>query len=109
MLYDRGVAALVVHDVHDYDDGDERATMTSNATGTTTSNVALFERADVHKSCKALELVVNLFNDYCQAAESLSAMQKKLAKAVKDAAACKGTGEIVGASTLLNFNCVARC
>lgn len=73
------------------------ATMSGNASGTSTTNLALFERNDIHKSCKALELVVNLFNDYCQAAEAMSAMQKKLAKALKDAAACKGTGELVGA------------
>lgn len=57
---------------------------------------ALAERADVHKSCRALEAVVNLLNDYCEAAGTVMQLQKKLAKALRDAAMLKCTGEIAG-------------
>ncbi|EJD49643.1 hypothetical protein AURDEDRAFT_112472 [Auricularia subglabra TFB-10046 SS5] len=53
----------------------------------------LIERAEVHKSCKALEAVVNLFNDYCQAAAAAAQVEKRLAKALRDAASCKATSE----------------
>lgn len=56
----------------------------------------VIERADVHKSCKSLETVVNLFNDYCHAAETLSLVQKKLAKALKEAASSKATNQLAG-------------
>ena len=59
-------------------------------------NPTLIERADVHKSCKALETIVNVFNDYCQAAESLSLVQKKLAKALRDASGMKATNDLAG-------------
>ncbi|KAL5525506.1 hypothetical protein ACEPAG_6842 [Sanghuangporus baumii] len=60
------------------------------------SNVPLTERTDIHKSCKALESIVNAFNDYCQAAEALALVQKKLARALKDAVGLKGTNELAG-------------
>lgn len=56
----------------------------------------LSERTDIHKSCKALEVVVNLCNDYCEAAAAVVQLQKKLAKALRDAAALKCTNEIAG-------------
>ena len=43
-------------------------------------------RNDVHKSCKTLEGVVNVLNDYCEAATATAAIQKKLAKALREAA-----------------------
>ncbi|THH08911.1 hypothetical protein EW145_g2368, partial [Phellinidium pouzarii] len=66
----------------------------------------LIERIDIHKSCKALETIANVFNDYCQAAESLAVEQKKLARALKDAVGLKATNGLVGnalsaAATLL--------
>lgn len=40
---------------------------------------------------------MNVFNDYCQAAESLSLVQKKLGKALKEAAGLKATNSIASA------------
>lgn len=60
------------------------------------TNVALIERIDVHKSCKALENIVNIFNDYCQVAEALALEQKKLARALKEAVGLKATNELAG-------------
>ena len=48
-------------------------------------------REDVHKSCKSLETVVNLLNGYCEAANARVVLQKKLAKAIRDAASMKAT------------------
>jgi hypothetical protein len=58
---------------------------------------ALSERADIHKSCKSLETLVNILNDYCEAASSVVSLQKKLAKALRETAGSKATGEIAGA------------
>ncbi|KAI0084117.1 hypothetical protein BDY19DRAFT_997965 [Irpex rosettiformis] len=52
------------------------------------------DRADIHKSCKGIEGVVNLLNDYCDAATAIVAIQKKLAKAVREAASIRCTSEI---------------
>jgi hypothetical protein len=57
---------------------------------------AVAERQDIHKSCLALETVVNLLNDYCEAARAVVSLQKKLTKALRDAAGIKTTGEIAG-------------
>ena len=54
------------------------------------------ERADLHKSCKSFETLINILNDYCEAASSIVALQKKLAKALKETAGLKVTGEIAG-------------
>lgn len=56
----------------------------------------LAERTDIHKSCKSLETIVNAFNDYCRAADTLAIAQKKLAKSLREAAGLKGMGDIVG-------------
>ena len=40
---------------------------------------------------------LNILNDYCQVADALVALQKKLAKALRDAAATKATASIPGA------------
>lgn len=58
---------------------------------------ALVERADVHKSCKAVEGLLGMFNEYCEAVGAVGALQKRLAKALREAAGVKGTGEIAGA------------
>lgn len=57
----------------------------------------LFERADIHKSCKSLETLVNVLNDYCEAASSIVVLQKKLSKALKETAGLKATGDIASA------------
>lgn len=55
-------------------------------------------RSDIHKSCKTIEVVVNLLNDYSEAAAAIVGIQKKLARAVRDASAVKSTAEIAGKS-----------
>lgn len=57
---------------------------------------AIADRADVHKSCKSLEVVVNVLNDYCEAATAIVAIQKKLAKALREAASTRCVSEIAG-------------
>jgi hypothetical protein len=56
----------------------------------------LAERVDVHKSCKSLETLLNVLNDYCEAAGAVVLLQKKLAKALRETAGLKVTGEIAG-------------
>ena len=60
----------------------------------------LADRNDIHRSCKALEAVVNVLNDYCEAATAIVAIQKKLAKALRDSASTKVTATIPGISSL---------
>jgi hypothetical protein len=57
------------------------------------------ERADIHKSCRALEVIVNLLDDYSEAARAIVTLHKKLAKALRDAATVKLMGEIPGMSS----------
>ncbi|KAJ7158711.1 hypothetical protein C8R46DRAFT_1178136 [Mycena filopes] len=54
----------------------------------------LAERVDIHKSCKSLETLLNVLNDYCEAAGAVVLLQKKLAKALRETANLKVTGEI---------------
>ncbi|KAI0648820.1 hypothetical protein C8Q79DRAFT_998792 [Trametes meyenii] len=58
------------------------------------SGTPLAERTDIHKSCKTLESVVNILNDYCEAANAIVQLQKKLAKALREAASPKCVAEI---------------
>ncbi|KAH9848468.1 hypothetical protein C2E23DRAFT_786021 [Lenzites betulinus] len=58
------------------------------------SAAPLAERAEIHKSCKTLESVVNVLNDYCDAANAIVQLQKKLAKALREAATPKCVSEI---------------
>lgn len=60
------------------------------------ASTQLAERSDVHKSCKAIEVVVNLLNDYCDAVTTIVAIQKKLAKAMREASLVKNTSQIAG-------------
>jgi len=60
---------------------------------------AVAERVDIHKSCLALEAIVHLLDDYSEAARAIVALHKKLAKALKDAAAVKPTAEIPSTSS----------
>lgn len=55
-------------------------------------------RADIHKSCKAIEVVVNLLNDYSEASAAVVGIQKKLAKAAREASSVRNTAEIAGMS-----------
>ncbi|KAL4064444.1 hypothetical protein V8B97DRAFT_332494 [Scleroderma yunnanense] len=48
------------------------------------------ERHDIHKSCRTIEVLVGALTDYCEAASTLASVQKKVAKALKDAAGIKG-------------------
>ncbi|KAF8274841.1 hypothetical protein EI94DRAFT_1713173 [Lactarius quietus] len=57
---------------------------------------AVAERPDIHKSCKALEVVVNLLDDYSEAARAIVTLNKKLSKALRDVATVKPTGDIPG-------------
>jgi hypothetical protein len=63
--------------------------MTSPSTAPT-----LVERTEIHKSCKSVEMLLNILNEYCEAAGAVVVLQKKLSKALKDAANAKVTGEI---------------
>ncbi|KAI0297306.1 hypothetical protein B0F90DRAFT_1740927 [Multifurca ochricompacta] len=63
---------------------------------TTVQPVSVAERGDIHKSCRALETVVNLLDDYSEAARAIVTLHKKLAKALRDVATVKPTGEIPG-------------
>ncbi|KAF9267812.1 hypothetical protein L218DRAFT_995378 [Marasmius fiardii PR-910] len=54
----------------------------------------LAERSDIHKSCKSIENLLSVFNDYCEALGAIAALQKKLSKALRETAGMKVTGEI---------------
>ncbi|KAH9999186.1 hypothetical protein BJV74DRAFT_949873 [Russula compacta] len=58
--------------------------------------VHVAERGDIHKSCRALEVIVNLLDDYSEAARAIVTLHKKLSKALKDASSVKPTGEVPG-------------
>ena len=60
------------------------------------SNEPIAERDSIHKSCRTLEAVVNVLNDYCEAANAILVLQRKLVKALRDAAAVKCVPEIPG-------------
>ncbi|EKM78814.1 hypothetical protein AGABI1DRAFT_107287 [Agaricus bisporus var. burnettii JB137-S8] len=57
-------------------------------------HTALAERADIHKSCKSIETLLNILNDYCEAATVVVALEKKLAKALRETASSKVTNEV---------------
>ncbi|KAL6307484.1 hypothetical protein BKA93DRAFT_747540 [Sparassis latifolia] len=61
---------------------------------TTASSPTLADRNEIHKSCKNLEVVVNILNDYCEAANAIVLLQKKLAKAIRETAGSKCVAEI---------------
>jgi hypothetical protein len=72
----------------------------------------LAERVDIHKSCKSLETLLNVLNDYCEAAGAVVLLQKKLAKALRETANLKVTGDIAGMcrpiGSVLNLTCVKQ-
>jgi hypothetical protein len=72
----------------------------------TSSAPVLSERIDIHKSCKSLEAVVNVLNDYCEAAGAIVTLQKKLSKALREAAATKCVAEIASMLDPLPSYCI---
>lgn len=58
------------------------------------SNEPIADRDSIHKSCRTLEAVVNVLNDYCEAANAIVTLQRKLVKALRDAAAVKYVPDI---------------
>lgn len=58
---------------------------------------SLLERSDIHKSCKSIETLVSVLNDYCEASGSIASAKKKLAKTLREIVSMKATGEIAGA------------
>ncbi|KAK0204886.1 hypothetical protein DFS33DRAFT_706109 [Desarmillaria ectypa] len=59
-----------------------------------TGQQPLCDRVDVHKSCKSLETLLGVLSDYCEAAEAVVILQKKLAKALRESAGLKITTDI---------------
>jgi hypothetical protein len=59
--------------------------------------IALAERADIHKSCRAIETLLNTLNDYCEAATAIVVLERKLVKALRETASSKVTNEVAGA------------
>lgn len=57
----------------------------------------LYDRPDIHKSCKSLETLLSVLNDYCEAAGAVVSLQKKLAKALRDTASSKAINDVAGA------------
>lgn len=73
---------------------------TQSPPGPAPPTATLAERVDVHKSCKAVEVLLGIFNEYCEAVGAVNALQKRLAKALRETAGVRGTGEIAGALRL---------
>ncbi|KAI6024747.1 hypothetical protein BKA83DRAFT_10504 [Pisolithus microcarpus] len=55
----------------------------------TTSTAHPADRSDIHKSCRTIEVLAVALKDYCEAARAFAATQKKLVRALKDAAGIK--------------------
>lgn len=56
----------------------------------------LAERADIHKSCKAIESLLNVLDDYSQVASAMATLEKKLGKAMRELASLKITANVAG-------------
>lgn len=54
------------------------------------------DRNDIHKSCRTIETLVSTLTDYCETARAFASIQKKLAKALKEAAGLKAGVEYAG-------------
>jgi hypothetical protein len=63
---------------------------------TATAAVQPAERQDIHKSCRTIETLLNVLSDYCEAANAFTTIQKKLAKALRDAAGSKTNAQFAG-------------
>jgi uncharacterized protein YutD len=59
------------------------------------------DRLDIHKSCKSIEHLLNILNEYCEAAGAVFVLQKKLAKALRETAELKITGDVSGMSPVV--------
>ena len=66
------------------------------ATPQASPQLPILERNDVHKSAKCLETIVNALGEYSQLATLLAAVQKRLAKALREAAANRATSDTPG-------------
>lgn len=60
------------------------------------ATVPVADRQDIHKSCKSIETLVNVLNDYCEAINAIAAIRKKLAKALRESATVRSTTETAG-------------
>ncbi|EGO24280.1 hypothetical protein SERLADRAFT_449048 [Serpula lacrymans var. lacrymans S7.9] len=69
-----------------------------------TTTLQLAERPDVHKSCRSIESLVNVLNDYCEAAGAIVALQKKLVKALRDTAGLKTTSDVAANALTASAN-----
>ncbi|KAI9574029.1 hypothetical protein HD554DRAFT_2012743 [Boletus coccyginus] len=63
------------------------------------------ERQDIHKSCRTIETLTSVLTDYSEAASAFAAAQKKLSKALRDAAGLKTNAQFAanafGASSII--------
>lgn len=62
------------------------------------------ERSDIHKSCKSIENLLNILNEYCGVAGVVFVLQKKLAKALRETAGLKITGDVSSMSSLCTIS-----
>lgn len=65
------------------------------------STVQPVERQDIHKACRTIEALLAVLNDYCEAAGAFAAIQKKLSKALRDAAGLKTNAQFAGQFILI--------
>ena len=72
------------------------------------STPTIATRNEIHKSCKTFETVVNYLNDYSEAVTSIVGIQKKLAKALRDAASTKTTSEVAGMPEQCRYQAVSN-
>jgi hypothetical protein len=61
---------------------------------------SLIDRADIHKSCKTLENLLSILAAYTDTTNALANIQRKLSKALKEAASVKGTYDVPCQCTL---------
>jgi hypothetical protein len=54
------------------------------------------ERQGIHKSCRTIETLLNVLNDYCEAASAFAVIQKRLSKALRDASGLKTNAQFAG-------------
>lgn len=69
----------------------------------TAATVQPVERQGIHKSCRTIESLLSVLNDYCEIAGAFAAIRKKLSKALKDAAALKTNAQFAGESAPVSY------
>ena len=79
------------------------ARLSTDAMSSPANNLMAAERSDIHKSCKSIENILNILNEYCEVASAAFILQKKLAKALRETAGLKTTGEISSMSSLFTM------